>query len=257
MEIRDVCHALGRLAPLVYAEPWDNVGLLLGDPAAEVARVLLTIDLTAAVLAEAATQKCELVCAYHPPLFKPLKTLGPADLAYMPIRLGIAVYSMHTALDAAEGGTNATLCDVFGVKNAVPLVPSAKLPSVGSGRIGTLPSAIERARVIDVVKHALGLERVLVCGNTEGVAVRVAVAAGSGGSLLQQAIDQGADVFVTGELSHHDALRAARSGCMVIVTLHSNSERPALAPMQTRLQALLPSLQIMPSSCDRDPLSFR
>jgi putative NIF3 family GTP cyclohydrolase 1 type 2 len=157
MEIVDVCHALGRLAPLVYAEPWDNVGLLLGDPAAEVRRVMLTIDLTPEVLAEAAAKRCELVCAYHPPLFKPVKTLGPDDLAYMPIRLGIAVYSMHTALDAAEGGTNATLCDLLAVKNAVPLVAQPKMPSVGFGRIGSLAAPVARAQFIDAVKRALEL----------------------------------------------------------------------------------------------------
>jgi dinuclear metal center YbgI/SA1388 family protein len=257
MEVRDVCHALERVAPLAHAEAWDNVGLLLGDPTAGVSRVLLTIDLTAEVLAEAARQHCELVCAYHPPLFRPLKTIGPADLAYMPLRLGIAVYSMHTALDAAEGGTNTTLCDLLGVRAYAPLVPQPKLPTVGSGRLGELAAPTTRRAFVETVKHALGVANVLICGNEDGPALRIAVAAGSGASLLQHAIERGADVFVTGELSHHDALRAARSNCLVIVTLHSNSERPALAPMQTRLTELLPGIQVLVSAVDRDPLAFR
>src|SRR3954469_18735267 len=109
---------LERIAPLAYAEDWDNVGLLLeplGDRRAEqepvsVRRALVTIDLTEAVLDEALAQDVDLVVAYHPPVFRPLKRLGTrggAERALQRLaRAGTALYSPHTALDAAPRGLN-------------------------------------------------------------------------------------------------------------------------------------------------------
>lgn len=122
--IGDVEQALGRIAPLRYAEAWDNVGLLAGD-CSEVCRgALLCIDLSPAVLAEAEQVGANLLVCYHPPLFKPVSRLradraGSEGLIWRAARSGCAIYSPHTALDVAEGGTNdviAQLCELTDVK---------------------------------------------------------------------------------------------------------------------------------------------
>lgn len=114
-ELMAVCEAV---APLRLAEPWDQVGLHVGDPGARASRVLLCIDLTEAVLEEAIAQKVQLVIAYHPPIFKPLDRLTTLDVKQRIIlraaRKGIAVYSPHTALDAAQGGVNDWLASGLG-----------------------------------------------------------------------------------------------------------------------------------------------
>ncbi len=125
---------LERLAPLAYAEEWDNVGLLL-EPLADrraaaeppsVARALVTIDLTEAVLDEAAERDADLIVAYHPPIFRPLRRLGTRALADRAVqrcaRAGVAIYSPHTALDAAPGGVNDWLAGAVGAGERVPLV---------------------------------------------------------------------------------------------------------------------------------------
>ena len=104
--VADVCAALEEIAPIALAQSWDNVGLIVGDRNARVRRVLLCIDLTPEVAAEAVRRKADLVFAYHPPIFKPITRLtvpsrGTEAAVYRCVRHGIAVHSLHTALDAA------------------------------------------------------------------------------------------------------------------------------------------------------------
>lgn len=118
---------LESVAPLRFAENWDNVGLLIepSDRARPVERALLTVDLTDAVLDEACGFGAELVVAYHPPIFKGLKRLSrelpAARVALAAARAGLAVYAPHTALDAAPGGVNDWLAAALGEGERRPI----------------------------------------------------------------------------------------------------------------------------------------
>src|SRR5687768_11206787 len=105
MKLKELLCVLDEIAPTRYAEPWDNVGLLAGDEDQEVNRAILTIDDTRAVAEESKREKCDLVIAYHPPIFDGLKRITASSLVYDAIRRGVAIYSPHTALDVADGGT--------------------------------------------------------------------------------------------------------------------------------------------------------
>ena len=116
-----------RLAPVELAQDWDNVGLLAGDAEAGVQRALTCVDLTAAVATEAVARKCQMVVTYHPPIFKPIDRLtadaGRAEAAvFHCIAHGVAVYALHTALDAADAGTNDVLAALCGAKATEPLM---------------------------------------------------------------------------------------------------------------------------------------
>jgi dinuclear metal center YbgI/SA1388 family protein len=124
--VADFGSAMESIAPIALAQSWDNVGLLAGDATAPLRRVLLAIDLTRAVLEEAVRFRADLLLAYHPPIFKPISSLRtPGDgmdaLVFDCIRNGIAIYSTHTALDAAEGGTNDALASLCGLTRTEPL----------------------------------------------------------------------------------------------------------------------------------------
>ena len=119
----DVIRALKELIPLEYAEEWDNVGLLVApSEPPEVRRIMLTIDLTRAVCDEAIAREVQLLIAYHPPLFNPIRRLSGepgsgGDSGGEIVRLienRIGIYSPHTALDAIPGGVNDWLLDAFG-----------------------------------------------------------------------------------------------------------------------------------------------
>ena len=124
--VADFAAAMEAIAPTRLAQDWDNVGLLVGDAQAALRRVLLCIDLTPPVVREAIEKKVDLVMAYHPPIFKPIKHLRAGDvgaeaLVFQCVRAGIAIYSTHTALDAAEGGTNDVLALLCGITTTEPL----------------------------------------------------------------------------------------------------------------------------------------
>jgi dinuclear metal center YbgI/SA1388 family protein len=364
--VRDLCDAMESIAPSRFAAEWDNVGLLVGDPRASVARAMLTVDLTREVYSEARALGADAVIAYHPPIFKPVSRLTAGSIAFDAARDGVAIHAPHTALDAAAGGTNDVLADAVGIdprarRGVAPpkadrdssvklvtfvpeahadpvadalfsagagrigayercsfrtvgegtffapsertrpvvgqtdrlervrevrfetVVPLARLDAVlqahraahpyetpafdllrlasapehpGYGRIGPLTEPAPVATVLARIQRALGVERLLVAGPTEREVRTAAVGAGSTGELLSSVLAQGADLFVLGELRHHDALRAAEAGLTVVMTLHSNSERAALARVRDRLAEALPSLALSLSERDRDPFSF-
>ena len=362
--VADLARAMEAIAPTRFAEPWDNVGLLLGDPDADLAGgVLLAIDLTPAVLAEAKASRVAAVVAYHPPIFKGVKSLvaGSVDtgVVFEAARSGLAIYSPHTALDVAAGGTNDVLADCIYLTERSPLKPNSTgdgelklvtfIPTdkadavvdrlfaagaghvgdykeasfqsigtgtfhgtsgtnpqygqagrrerveelrvemlvprgreaaivaalkaahpyeevafdlirraevaqgVGLGRIGDFEEPVPRAVLIGRLRREIGVSHVLVAGSDSGEVTRVAVCAGScGGDMLDLAARRGAEFYVTGELRHHDALRATRLGMTAVCVLHSNSERCTLDRLAKRLADDL-NVLVQVSEEDRDP----
>jgi len=125
MKVSDIVEVLEAFAPRQWAQQWDNVGLIVGDASAGVKKLMLCIDLTSEVLAEAVRTRVSMVMAYHPVIFKGINrvTVDAAPVIYQAVRRGIAVYSMHTALDVAVGGTNDVLADAMGLAQTKPLEP--------------------------------------------------------------------------------------------------------------------------------------
>jgi dinuclear metal center YbgI/SA1388 family protein len=266
MQLADILRVLDDLAPLRYASSWDNVGLLVGDPSAEIERVLVTVDYASPVAEEARALKADLVIAYHPPIFASFKRVPHGSLWADAIRRGVALYSMHTALDVARGGTNDFLANICGVaaEGRRALRPFASAAgatererdqeSIGLGRVGDIaPTAL--SAIVRQLKTELGLEYVLLAGgvNRDAVVSRIAVAAGSGGDLLDDAFRERAELFVTGEIRHHDALSAVARGVAVVATLHSNSERAAVRAYAGRLARRLEGVTVTASEADGDP----
>jgi dinuclear metal center YbgI/SA1388 family protein len=361
MQLSRIVEQLERIAPPALAESWDNVGLLVGDANQNISRVMLTIDYTPAVAAEAKSLGCDLIVAYHPPIFHAIKRLTSPNLIFDAVRRGVAIYSPHTALDSAKGGTNDMLADAIGLTERTPLrispsqathyklvffvpaenleavtesifsagagdigkysrcsfrcegtgtffgnegtnpaigrsgklerveeirvetlVPIAKVADVvralrkshpyeepafdlnvlaatengGQGRIGTMP-ATERSAIFERVRRELGIQHLLIAGPTDGTITRAAVCAGSCGEMLDNAIKAGAQLYLTGEMRHHEALKAAAHSLTVVCTLHSNSERAVLKRLKKRLEETEGICPIMISQSDRDPFVIR
>ncbi len=257
MLLSELLPTLDQIAPLKFAESWDNVGLLAGNRESTVKRVLLTIDLTKAVAGEAIAWKADLIVAYHPPIFKPLKRLDFTSPLGMVLTKGIAIYSHHTALDVADGGTNDILADAVEMTGRRPLksVEIADNPHVGMGRIGKI-ARMSRRDLAEKVKKYFGLESLLVAGSLDLPVERVAVCAGAGGELIHQAIKLGADAIITGELRHHDALHVAQHGLTAYCLRHSTSERKVLQPLADKIRKFHPNLEYVVSEQDQDPFEF-
>ncbi|MDX1315038.1 MAG: Nif3-like dinuclear metal center hexameric protein, partial [Eudoraea sp.] len=127
MIIKEITEILESFAPLEYAEDFDNVGLLVGDPKIEVTGVLITLDTLESVVEEAITKNCNLIVSFHPIIFSGLKKLTGRNyverVVIKAIKHGIAIYSIHTALDNHFNGVNARICEVLGLGNRKVLLP--------------------------------------------------------------------------------------------------------------------------------------
>ncbi len=124
MKVNDIAKVVEAIVPLNLAQDWDNVGLLVGDGEKSVKSILLTIDITGDVLAEAKREKTDLIISYHPVIWDGLKNVtarGQGFAVYELIRSGIAVFSVHTALDVARGGVNDGLAEIVGIIDAEPV----------------------------------------------------------------------------------------------------------------------------------------
>jgi len=364
MKLKTLLDILEKIAPLSYAESWDNVGLIVGESGQSVSRVMLTIDYTEAVAQEAKSQNVDAVIAYHPPIFEGLKKVTDdrtSRLVYDALRRGVALYSPHTALDVTEGGTNDVLADLLVMRDRRPLRVSAGQPMLcklitfvpehaiervstalfnagaghigrysscsfrmsgtgtflgeegtnpavgeagkltvapetrietilpiseveavvaalkkshpyeepafdlsqllampegrGIGRVGAIPDGATVEMLVNKLKRDLNINHVLLAGPTDRVVSRAAVCAGSCGNLLDEAIKARVDLYVTGEMRHHDVLKAVQAGLSVVALLHSNSERAVLPMLKEMIEAGLPNLPIFISQSDRDPFS--
>ncbi len=128
MKINEILGFILEVAPLSLQESYDNCGLIVGDPDAQVNKVLLCIDVTEAVVNEAVNKKCELIISHHPIIFKGLKRLTPAShverVVLLAIRNNISIAAMHTNLDNSIQGVNKKIADILGLKQQKILQPS-------------------------------------------------------------------------------------------------------------------------------------
>lgn len=260
----DVLAALERIAPLALAESWDNVGLLV-DPAerSSFTRALVAIDLTERVLDEALAASADLIVAYHPPIFSGLKRLrvgAPSErVVARALVAGLTIYSPHTALDAARGGMTDWLVSALGEGVVAPIVPAVSRASESSadgvGRTSVLVVPLSLSDAVQRIKAHLGLDFVRLAAPPALPSVRsIAVCPGAGGAAFEQVAH--ADLFLTGEMRHHDVLARVQRGSAVVLTDHTNTERGYLPILARRLRAEAPGLEVLVSAADRDPLSI-
>ena len=235
MPLEQVIAALDARYDPALAESWDAVGLVCGDPAEPVRRVLFAVDPTAAVVDEAIETGADLLVTHHPLLLTPVHGI-PADdpkgrLLHRLIRAGAALFVAHTNADRApDHGVNDALAAALGLSDAVPLEPAAE-PGTGLGRVGQLPAPMTLREFAELAAGALPITvgGVRVAGDPERRIERVAVCGGSGGSLLPAAAAAGADVLLTSDLKHHPVSEAGEvAGPALCDVAHFASEWPWL-----------------------------
>lgn len=241
--VRDIEQYLYAWAPRELAESWDNVGLLVGDPEAEVHRVLVALDVTPQVAEEALERGCQLIVAHHPVMncaWHPVQTVRADDRQGRTLtallRGGVAAICMHTNLDAAEGGVNDVLAQKLGLEELMPLTEEK------IGRIGTLKCEMPLVEFTRFVIESLGCNglRYTDCGKPVH---RVAVGGGACGDYIPQAIAAGCDTFVTSDLRYHDFLDTTE--LHLIDAGHFPTEDVICEPLVTYLQRAFPTAIVM------------
>ncbi|XP_015603200.1 NIF3-like protein 1 isoform X3 [Cephus cinctus] len=257
LPLQKVVEALHAFADESLAASWDNVGLLIEPTEPKnISHVLLTNDLTEAVMTEAVNMKADLIISYHPPIFAPLKSITNRTwkerIAAKCLENKIALYSPHTSFDSIKGGVNDWLAESFDLAKNVPIEPDTNNPENGIGRLCTLKQPISIMDAVQLVKERTKLPYVRLAKSGESTVQTVAICAGSGTSVLKGI---SADLFLTGEMLHHDVLDAVHNGTNVILTNHSDSERGFLPVFGKILQKSLgDTIKISISKEDTDPL---
>jgi dinuclear metal center YbgI/SA1388 family protein len=241
--------AMERIAPRALALEFDNPGMLVEPDHDEINRVLVALDCSTVVAKEAVEWGADLVLTHHPLFFHPVSRMAYSSpdtaAACLLLRNGIGLFAAHTNLDAATGGVNDTLCSLLGIRDAIPF-------DEGVGRIGTLKTPVDVRTFQSDVERLLTTQTQFV-GNPEKPVSRVAVMGGSGGSSILPAKELGADLLLTGELKHSDAIAAKTIGLNVIVAGHYETERVVLLPLIQRLQEAGFPVQYQVSRADVSP----
>ena len=221
MTVQEIYDIMNEIAPFSESMDFDNTGLLIGDPAAQVTRVLLCLDVTKAVLKEAVACGAELIISHHPIIFHPLRSLRKGDRAYEIVQSGVSVISAHTNLDKAfPFGVNHALASALGLENIHGVIPE------GNGYIGfmgELSEAMTPEAFGERVKAALGRKFVSYTP-ADKMLRKVCVVGGAGGEYWSAAKAFGADAFVTGEVAQHEAIDAVESGFVMYEAGHYHTE---------------------------------
>ena len=219
MKIKQVLSALEQFAPLPLQESWDNAGLQVGLTEAEVSGALLCLDVNEQIVDEALRKGCNLIVSHHPLLFRGLKRITDSDYVQRcvikAVKHDIVIVSMHTNMDNAKDGVNWKIASRLGLDDVrffaaktmqLPGFEGDEKNSVveyGSGVIGMLPQPMAAKDFVQLVKKQFGVACAQCNELLQRPVRKVAICGGAGDFLLDDAVREGADAFITGEMHYH------------------------------------------------------
>ena len=213
--VKDITAAIEEVVPLRWQESYDNAGLIVGDPEAEISSALLCVDITEEVVDEAISLGAGMIIAHHPIIFKAIKRLTGRSwverVVTKAIKHDIALYACHTNLDSApEVGTSHYIARLLDLKVEATLQPSEENAEIGIGVVCTTAEPMEPIEVLKRLKERLGLAVVRHSDLHSEPVTRVAICTGSGSSLMEQARRAGAQIYIASDFSYHHFADADR-----------------------------------------------
>jgi dinuclear metal center YbgI/SA1388 family protein len=237
--VADVVGSLHTWYPPETAEAWDRVGLVVGDPAAPVTRILLAVDCVAETVDEAIEFGAEMMIVHHPLLLKGVHSVATTSykgaLIHRLIRAGVALLVAHTNADSARPGVTDALAVRLGLVDVVPLQPDVRHPV----RIGRLDTPMPLAELGPYVAGRLPVTAagVRVAGDRDRRIATLALAGGAGDSFLAEVCAAGVDAYLTADLRHHPASEHLASGGPALLdAAHWATERPWLDVLSLMLK---------------------
>src|SRR3990172_7508238 len=242
--LKEIVEVLEKAVPAALAADWDNPGLQIGDPAAQVKKALVALDPLPRVIDEARAMGAGLLVTPHPLFFGAVRSLAPSRGHGAAVRAaiegGVAVYSIHTNYDRISPGVSDVLADVLGLRDVRPLERAEGWPErYGFGRVGDLPAKRKVVELMLGLRDELKAGGVRLSGEPDRTVSRVAVCGGSGSELIGKAAAAGAELFVTGDIKYHGALEALELGMAVLDVGHFASENYAVPALAERIAGAL------------------
>ncbi len=260
MRVKEIRSYIEEVAPLSLQASYDNSGLIVGYDEDEVGSILLAVDLTEEVVAEALELGAEMIITHHPIIFSPIKRFNSQSYVERcvekAIKHDIVIYAAHTNLDSAEGGMSWRLGEMIGVENMRVLELTDAELNGGFGVVGELCESVDTYKYMDRVAKILGLEALRHSDVVSERVKRVAICTGSGGSLMDLAANAGADLYITADLRYNDFFTAQKR----VTTLdigHYESEYCAIEIIFDILSKKMLNFAIRKSLRGYNPVNYR
>lgn len=248
MKIKELTGWLETMYPADAAEEWDNVGLLVGDDTGEARHIFLALDLTESTLDEAVRKGADLIVTHHPMIFSGIKKVtNHSFTGRRIIRLlkeGIAYYAMHTNYDVL--GMASLSAGYLGMEDTEVLSVTEERDGTvqGFGRVGNLPREMTLKECALYVKEALKLYDVKVYGDLTSTVKRAAICTGAGKSMVSQAVENGAQVYITGDIDHHTGIDTVAMGMALIDAGHYGTEYIFMEAVKKEIEREFPDLKV-------------
>lgn len=253
MNVADVVAVMDELYPPLTAAAWDRVGLVMGEPVAEVERILFVVDVVPQTARQAVELGVQMIIAHHPLMLRGVSSVAPTTftgrIVHDLIRAGVALHVAHTNADIAPEGVNEALADLFGLEGRRPVSPD------GLGRVGRLPQPMTMKEVAWHASNVLPRTPwgVRAAGDPDGVVTTLAVVGGSGAEALAHAQAAGAQAILTSDIKHHYASDVLASGGPAIIeAAHWATEWPWLPRIAGLLRERL-GVETIVSQLSTDP----
>jgi len=221
MRVCDIYAFLEQIAPFKYQESYDNSGFLIGDKNAEIAKICLALDITLSVIAEAAGKGANLVISHHPVIFKALSEVQANTPVHMLVKHEINAICAHTNFDAAVMAD--LMLDLLGFPRNGSVIEVTSPDGTGFGRYSDLNEPVSADKLARQCKQVFKSPAVRYhdSGKPAG---RVGVCSGSGGAVIDFALEKGVDALITGEVKHSDMVKAVNFGLTLIEAGHFHTE---------------------------------
>lgn len=268
MTVSNIIAALEEFAPLSLQESWDNSGLQIGLPDGadgECTGVMLCLDVTPAVIAEAREHGCNLVVSHHPLIFKGLKQIAGRTIqeraAADAIRAGIAVYSSHTALDSTESGVSYAMAQKIGARVLRALVGTQSTPSsheTGLGVLAVFDTPVTMRALVERLHEAFAIPAIKASSgySPDAEVHTIALCGGSGGEFIPAAKAAGAQAYVTADIRYHDFADLQESPLAVFDIGHFESERCAEDIIHNVINNKFPNFKVLRSVHEKCPVLY-
>ncbi|MBE6259851.1 MAG: Nif3-like dinuclear metal center hexameric protein [Prevotella sp.] len=260
MKIKQVLSALERFAPLPLQESWDNAGLQLGLTEAEVSGALLCLDVNEQIVDEAISKGCNLIVSHHPLLFHGLKKITGADYVQRcvikAIKHDIVIVSMHTNMDNALDGVNWKIAERLGLTECRFFVPkTVDGIEAGSGVVGLFREPVQARDFIALVKERFQVDCALCNELLQRPISKVAICGGAGDFLLPDAVGEGADAFITGEMHYHQYFGHEQQ-IQICVIGHYQSEQYTSEIFRDIIQKDCPGVRTVLAETNTNPIVY-
>lgn len=251
MKLIDLIQELEEFCPLNFAQSWDNSGLQVGAGDMEIRTILLAVDATDEVIREAVSRKADLILTHHPLLMNGTKRVTDTDfLGKRVIRLiqkNIACYAMHTNFDVLGMADAAADRMDLREREVLEVTYEDDISVEGLGRIGLLPTEMTLQECAQRVREAFDIPHVRFYGDPGRPVRTCAIMPGSGKDEIGLAIEEGADVMITGDITHHVGIDAVEKGISIIDGGHHGVEKIFIPYMAEYLNREFPQLEVVAS----------